>query len=218
MVQVIRLDDYAAKTETFERTEEALFAWGKERRRLTRALSLPTASPIASMIDQQKVFEQQRRGGRARKRASLPRRTPTGEKARACASCDQLFLGAACPRCSPKDIAVAMGHAKPDEGPRASQSHALRAPLHGFTSSAAEMESVLDRLDKRMLKAVYRYYVYGQIDRIAARELGMPREEFTSLRRAAVITVAQILAQRRVAAVKFIRPAERLVMPAGHTR
>ncbi len=198
--------DYRAETQLFERTEAELYAWGQERRRLTKALGIATSSSIANMIDEQKVFEQQRKGVRSRKRASAVR-IDNGERVRKCASCDLMFKGAQCPRCTPKEIAVAMGFAARDATIRGSSTFSSRAPIQSLTASAAHVQAAVDRLPGWMARSIYRYYAYGQVDRNAANDLHMPREQFTKERVAAVAMVASLLAQAREAAVRSARPA-----------
>jgi hypothetical protein len=213
MSAVLRMPNYTAQTELFERTEAELYAWGRERRRLTKALGAPTISVIATMIDEQKVFEQQRRGTRKRKRASVVRRIE-GAKVRKCASCTLMFSGAECPRCSPQDIAVAMGHAERAPTIRGASTFSSKTPVQTFTATAAQVQAAVDRLHGWMARAIYRYYAYGQYDRNAANDLHMPRERFTAERVAAVAMVATILAQMRECAVRFATPSRAVGEPA----
>lgn len=57
-----------------------------------------------------------------------------------------------------------------------------------------EVDRIVARLPGWMNRAIYRSYLFGQPDRIAARELGVTREVYTKQRKEAVSYVAQKLA------------------------
>ena len=193
-------------TRLFERTEDALFEWGAERNRLADALGIAKSSSIAAMIDRQKVFEQQRRGARKRKRTYAMKRQPDGTKAKQCHGCGTIYAALACPFCSPEDAAVTLGHLEAPLSVMGKTTRSSRAPITGFSATCAQVQAAIDTLPGWMAKTIYRAYQHRQPDRIAARELRMPREQFTAQKRSAVAAVAMVLAQRREVAARFPPP------------
>lgn len=74
-------------------------------------------------------------------------------------------------------------------------------PLDPYTPREfSEVDAAVSRAPKWAQKVIYRAYVYGQPDRIAAKELRVERETYTTCRLEAVRLVGEMLAlHQRVA-------------------
>lgn len=213
--------DYQADTELFERTEELLYAWGRERRKLTEGLGLPTQSSIAVMIERQKVFEQRLAGAtrrRKRKRRDyVVKRLPNGRSARLCAVCGLIYLDGGCKTCAAKSdpdaAARELGHAPTPLTARGTETRSSRAPLRQLSASAVQVQAAIERLPGWMRRSIYRYYAYGQHDRHAARDLHMTREVFTKERVASVVMLAGLLAHAYGDGVRSVSPSRAVGEP-----
>ena len=217
-------NDYREDTDIFEATEELLRSWARERaqmrRSISRSLNVPREASISRMTDALRVFEAKQAGRKQpRKRRRIKGKLSGahgGKKsnARHCYECGLIFAAAECPECAKRDakeVAIALRLASTDSQHATETRPAVRADrmVMGLSSRAATVNEVLYTLEPRMREAVELHYAKDMPDRICARTMGMTREEFSSLRRAAVAAVNLVLAHRAEMAVKFARPAPR---------
>ncbi len=185
-------------SEAFKRAERRLEEWAAERARVTALLRVPVLSSMSVMVEylrREEDPEQVVLASKPKKKNKKRQRESPAYRARACTNdrCRKIYAAANCPHC---------GQSRPELTAQGTASRSATAdrPV-GFSQSVAQIDGIIDRLRGDMKAAIFRGYMYRQPDRIAARELGMPRERFTWLREAAVIAVAQKLAERTGAAV-----------------
>lgn len=185
-------------SDRFTRTEQRLEEWAAERGRITSLLRVPVLSSMSAMVEylrREEEPEEVVRSSAPKKPKAKPKRTRPEYRARRCTNgdCRRIYAAPKCPDCGqPPPELTARG--------TATRSSTDDRPV-GFSSSGAQVDAVIDKLPGNQKAAIFRGYMYRQPDRIAARELKMPREAFTWLRQRAVIAVAEKLAERREAAV-----------------
>lgn len=183
-------------SDAFTRTEQRLEEWAAERARVTGALRVPVLSSMSVMVEYLRREEEPERVVRSSApKKRKPKRERPQHRARMCTNdrCRRIYAAAECPNCGqPPPELTARG--------TATRSATEDRPV-GFSQSVAQLDGVIDKLPGDQKKAIFRAYMYRQPDRIAARELKMPREAFTWLRERAVITIAEKLAERGSAAV-----------------
>jgi hypothetical protein len=184
-------------SDRYKRAEQRLEEWAAERDRITRLLGIPVLSSMGVMAAYLRREEEPEEVVRssAPKKPKRKRRDAPKLSVRKCANdrCGLVHASATCPRCAtPRAALTARGAATSSSSPD---------DAVGFTRTVAEVDGIIATLPGRHKSAIFRAYMYRQPDRIAARELDMPREEFTSMRQRAVITIAEKLAQRVEAAV-----------------
>jgi len=184
-------------SDAFKRAELRLEEWAAERARITSKLRVPVLSSMSVMVDYLRREEEPERVIPSSAPKKPKRKEPKAPKyrARQCRNqeCRRIYAAAVCPNCGqpPLDL-TARGTAS---------TSAVDEPPLGFSQTVAQIDGIVEKLPGRYKTAIFRYYMYRQPDRIAARELDMPREKFTDMRERAVILVAEKLAQRREAAV-----------------
>jgi len=176
----------------FKRTEERLREWAAERGRVTAHLRIPVLSSMLTMVEylkREKEPEEVVRSSAPKQRKT--KRARPKYRVRQCtnAECRHFYAAPKCPKCSQPPLKLTAG----GSATAGSKSDAKV----GFTSSVAEIDKIVSDLPGRSKAAIFRGYMYSQPDRIAARELDIPREAFTLLRKRAVILVADKLAERR---------------------
>ena len=192
------------ETAIFRRTEAALNAWAFQCREISNRLGLPTASSgILKLASQLKA--QRRKVRELRKARKLARRQTISTSlgaVRECVECGCIFRGASCPACAadPREAAIALGYAERPLTADGKQTVSNIIPELELGGLEARIDSIVRGLANWMRAAIFRSYLYGQPDRIAARELKITRAEFTSRRRAAVAVVAEKLAEHRAGA------------------
>lgn len=192
-------DAYAS---SFKRTEDELNAWGYQCRMLSAKLGLPTSSNgIVRMIDEVREFERKRRDIRKRRRK-------TGEPAKIarvtkCPKCQHITTRAECPRCAGdvQAVAIDLGLAEPLLTADGKETRTSGRPELQLGGGIARVDKIVGGLPGWMKSVIHRSYLWQQPDRIAARELKMPRAEYTRRREAAVEYVAERLALFRSASV-----------------
>ena len=183
-------------SDVFKRTEERLEEWAAERARVTSMLRVPVLSSMSVMVDYLRREEEPERIVRSsapKKKAKPKKSTEPKYKTRQChnGECRRIYAAAACPNC---------GQPPPELTARGTATiSALDSRPVGFSQTVAQIDGIIEKLRGDQKAAIFRGYMYRQPDRIAARELKMPRERFTWLRESAVIAVAERLAQRREA-------------------
>ncbi len=159
------------RDERLERAEACLEQWGAERQRMTEALGLPRMSTIAVMIERVKVFD----------KAEGRRHRPKRGRARQCGNCGHVFIGDRCTGCStPPPVMTARG----------TETRSFKREAIALSSVVAIVDKLVAELPNGQKQAVTRAYLYGQPDRIAARELRIPRYEFTYRREMALERIA----------------------------
>ena len=167
---VERRAELRAATNTYEATEERLRAWGRERRRAA-------ASTIAVMIDRVKVFEQQTKGVRMNAVRKVKGKRPWDVDA--------------------KVAAEEFGYVEPHDTAKGKQTESFGPSANiAFSSGVLQVEAIVQRLPGAMKPYIYRAYLYGQPDRLMAKDMQLEREYVTLRRRAAVAYVAEKLAGR----------------------
>lgn len=184
-------------SDAFKRTEQRLEEWAAERARITSSLRVPVLSSMSVMVDYLRREEEPQRIIRssAPKKKIKRKAAEPKYRVRHCrnSECRRIYAAAVCPNC---------GQPPPELTARGTATiAALDEQPVGFSHTVAQIDGIIDKLRGDQKAAIYRGYMYRQPDRIAARELKMPRERFTWLREAAVIAVAEKLAQRSEAAV-----------------
>lgn len=183
----------------FKRTEDELSAWGYQCRILSAKLGLPTSSNgIVRMIDEIRETERKRRDVRGRHKKLESVVIPRPKK---CAKCQHITTRPECPRCAGdvKAVAIDLGFAEECLTAEGKASRSTGRPELQLSGSIARVDQVVGALPGWMKSAIHRSYLWQQPDRIAARELKMPRAEFTRRREAAVEYVAERLALARSA-------------------
>jgi len=186
-------------SDAYRRTEARLEEWAAERARITGALRVPVLSSMSVMIAYLRREEEPERvvrcGVPTRKDRAQRRRRTKKYRARMCTNhdCRRIYAAAKCPDCGQDPLELtARG--------TATRSATDERPV-GFSNTVAQMDGIIDTLAGAYRAAIFRAYMYRQPDRIAARQLDMPRERFTHIRERAVIQIAEKLAERRSAAV-----------------
>jgi hypothetical protein len=158
----------------FKETERRLNEWGRAARQYAQALGLPTSSGIARMIEHVKVHEQLRKGVKPLKRSKLVKADPNA---------DAVLVSREIRHSEPQHI-------------EAKESFSIRLSKVQWDAAVIQVEDAVKALDKDSQKAIYRSYRFGQPDRDAAQDLKMPKERYRDWREAAVIRVAERLAER----------------------
>ncbi len=182
-------------SDRFKRTEQRLEEWAAERGRITSLLRVPVLSSMSAMVEYLRREEEPEEVVRSSAPTKPKRRQRPEYRARVCKNgdCRRIYAAPKCPDCGqPPPELTARG--------TATRSATDDRPV-GFSSAGAQVDGVIDKLPGNQKAAIFRGYMYRQPDRIAARELRMPRESFTWLRQRAVIAIAEKLAERREAAV-----------------
>ena len=172
---------WSEDTHTFERTERRLNEWGHTCRNNSDALSLPTVSGIARMIDH--VRAQDKKEKRARKKALRRAR-------KAWRSGDEPT--------DAKLVAEELGYTEKGLTANGKEKRAHQDIGMRISSNDLQVDHVVSQLPKWAKKCVFLSYMYGQPDRIAAADLRMPVGEYSQRRRAAVERVAERLNQRYI--------------------
>jgi len=181
-------------SDAYERTERRLEEWAAERERVTGKLGIPVLSSMSVMIDylhREVEPDEIVRSSAPKKAATKKKRQQRQYSASRCRNpaCGHIYAAAKCPRCAqPRLELTARGNASSSQRP---------SDMVGFTATVAQIDSIVATLPGRYKAAIFRGYMYRQPDRIAARELDMPRERFTHIRERAVIQIAEKLAERR---------------------
>jgi hypothetical protein len=199
--------DFRSETSVFEATEARLYEWGDERNRLTDSMGMPRMSTLASVVARQTVFEQQVKGTKILRPYSR-QAMRQGVRSRKC-QCGTIYSSTECPKCGTRDartVAIGLGNAPAPAPQYGKDTRSHIAPIQGFTSSVAQIQVIVDRVEKWMQRTLYRSYQHRQPDRIAARELHVIRERYTAERIASVAEVAARLAYRREGAIKSAPP------------
>lgn len=187
-------------SDAYRRAEERLEEWAAERARITGALRVPVLSSMSVMIAYLRLEEEPQRIVRSdaptrKEREQRRRRRAKQYRTRVCTNtlCRRIYAAACCPNCGQEPLEVtARG--------TATRSVTDQRPV-GFSNTVAQIDGIIERMQNGYRSAIFRAYMYRQPDRIAARELQMPRERFTLLRERAVIAIAEKLAERRGSAV-----------------
>lgn len=166
--------DILVGSPAFRETERRLNEWGRAARQYAQELGFPTSSGIARMIEHVKVHERSQRGVKPLKRSKLVKADKNADA---------------------QAVSLEIRHS---EKPIQSGKETMSIRLSKVTWDAAvlQVEDAVTRLDKDDQKAIYRSYRFGQPDRQAAQELRMPKERYQDWREAAVIRVAERLAER----------------------
>lgn len=158
-----------AKTVSIGDVETNIAKWGMWARRHTERLGLPTSSSICRMVEQAQVFERKQR----QPKRALAKARKSGDA---------------------RLIAEALGNAEHQLTARGNQTKVVTALKIGYVEpSIMAIDRIVGNLPGKYKKAIYRRYVYLQPDRIAARQLRVPREEYTGWVDAAVDFIAEKL-------------------------
>lgn len=160
----------------FKETERRLNQWGLAARRYAQALGLPTSSGIARMIEHVKVHEQLGKGTRKPlKRSKLVKADPNADA---------------------QAVSLEIRHSEKEPNVNGRPTFCLHLEKVSWEAAVLQVEDAVKRLDKDYQKPIYRTYRFGQCDRDASLELRMPKEKYQDWREAAVILVAERLAER----------------------
>lgn len=197
MNAVVADPEVTLSSDAFKRTEQRLEEWAAERARITAMLRVPVLSSMSVMVDYLRREEEPEQIVRSSAPKKPKPKKPVEPKyrARQCRNqeCRRIYAAAHCPNCGqPPPELTARG--------TATSSATDDRPV-GFSHTVAQVDGIIATLPGRHKSAIFRYYMYRQPDRIAARELDMPREQFTWMRERAVIMIAEKLAQRREASI-----------------
>lgn len=171
--------------------EELLYQWGDESRSSAERLGLPATSGIARMIQQQLVFERQRRGARRKK----PKRTDErialrdGTVATVCV-CGMIRLDGDCPRCK--------GDPRPpDSTVHGTETRSFRPPtMTVLSASTTSIDAIISAAPNWMQKCLRLSYLFRVRDSKAAQRLRIRAASYREQREAAVEYVAEQLQLR----------------------
>jgi hypothetical protein len=221
-VAAVMAMDSTDDTELFENTEDEIRFWVRWRAQWKRSvrlsLTVPKHSSTSRMIDESRVHEPPRApsvGKRLKKQRRQRVRRDDGVRAWLCSNCGTIYLADECPgaKCKrdPKDAAIELGYAAPDLTARGKHDFSSAPPAikTDVPSRVAAMTEIVKGLEDWMRDVVDHAYEQDLPDRISARLLRMPREDFTRWRRATVAFIATQLAYRREAAVRSASPIRR---------
>jgi hypothetical protein len=167
------------ETNTFERTERRLNEWGHTCRNNSDALSLPTVSGIARMIDH--VRAQDKKEKRARKKALRRAR-------KAWRSGDEPT--------DAKLVAEELGYTEKDLTANGKEKRSHREVGMCISSNDLQIDHVVSQLPKWMRETITRSYLHSQPDRRAAQDLRMPKATYRQRRIASVEYVAELLVNK----------------------
>lgn len=160
----------------FKETERRLSEWGRAARQYAQALGLPTSSGIARLIEHVKVNEQLRKGVRKPLKRSKLVQADRNADAQA--------------------VSLEIRHSERAPNVTGKPTFSMRLSKVQWDASVIQVEDVVKRLDKDDQKPIWRSYRFGQCDKEASRELRMPKQRYQDWREAAVIRVAEMLADQ----------------------
>jgi hypothetical protein len=176
----------------YARTVDDLRRWAREksqmRRSILRSLQVPAASSMSHMMEAQRVFAKQRKANPTR-------------RAMRCPECQHIYFGNACTNCN----ALAVNGGVTARG-TPTRSMVPPAMVLQYTSRSATVNFVVEALRGAMRKVIYAAYYDDLPDRLAARNVGMTREDFSRWHRAAVAYIAEQLAKRGEKSVYSLSP------------
>ena len=170
------------ESKQYQEAEKRLREWGTACRDTAQALGIPTISSLSETIAhiQQKT----------RKEKTDRRRAIRKERDRR----NRLSL----PPLDAKLIAEMFGFVDQDETAKGKTSRGGNIPTEILESRLLEIDSIISRLPRWARKCVFRSYMYGQPDRVAAFDMKMHPGDYCQRRKASVHMVATRLDQRYI--------------------
>ena len=153
----------------FKDVESLVAEWGHWARRHSERLGLPNTSSISRMMEHIKVFEHKQR----RQKRALREARKTGDS---------------------KLIAEALGYADPGLTANGKQTRVVTAITIGHVDPGImRIDRIVADLPGTYYIAIHRRYRWLQPDRIAASQLKMDRDEYTSRANAALEYITERL-------------------------
>lgn len=200
---VAATDEILAGDIAFKRAEERLREWASEVNRASTHLGMPTSSPLSVIIDRLREAEMLRKRERLAKKIKLKKRAKrlrvVRPEARRCEQCSLIYSDDVCPRCNDRGsldqpLTADGKQTRSMRGEDKVQLSSRVLEVDRIVRGEMKLGIWVTGLRQRRKDAIFRYYMHGQWDRHAADQLDMPRADFTALREAAVIEVAEKLA------------------------
>lgn len=171
--------------------EELLYQWGDESRSTAEQLGLPATSGVARMIEQQKVFEQQRRGVRRKRPKSEPKRVAMrdGTIATICV-CGMIYLEGQCARCKADPR-------PPDRSVHGTETRSLRPrSIAAMSATTTAIDVIIAAAPGWMQKCLRLSYLFRERDSKAAQRLRIRTASYREQREASAEYVAERLGSR----------------------